>query len=299
MDKVKGIINSVKEVIYKINPQYLGIVILFIMLAITVLAAIIVNYMMKSKAIRDKYKSMTSASNEQISKSMKDTRIKAFNYEVIEAFIYSNGVAYMTNYKITPVGYMIMKVGFAVLLSIVGFQLSFLGGIIGLILGYFGLDLIFMQSNKSDNKNMLDDIKTIYDTLRIQTKAGVYITSVIADCYLVAHNKRFKDALLRLTSDIAAKNDIEDALEKFRNKFSNEYIDTLVVIIKQSMQTGQAAKMFDDIKNQITDIDAAMMMNEKISIQTKIVIVEVLLYSAIIFVSIYIAVASLQVGLQF
>lgn len=299
MDKVKGIINSVKEVIYKINPQYLGVAILFIMLAITVLAVIILNYMIKSKAIRDKYKSMTSAGNKQISKSMKDTKVKAFNYEVIEAFIYSNGIAYMTNYKMTPVGYMILKILSAVFFSIIGFQMSLLGGIIGLVLGYFGLDFIFIESNKSDNKNMLDDIKTIYDTLRIQTKAGVYITSVIADCYLVVRNKRFKDALLRLTSDIAAKNDIEDALEKFRNKFSNEYIDTLVVIIKQSMQTGQAAKMFDDIKNQITDIDAAMMMNEKISIQTKIVTVEVLLYSAIIFVSIYIAVASLQVGLQF
>lgn len=299
MDKVKGIINSVKEVIYKINPQYLGVAILFIMLAITVLAVIVLNYMIKSKAIRDKYKSMTSAGNKQISKSMKNTKVKAFNYEVIEAFIYSNGIAYMTNYKMTPVGYMILKILSAVFFSIIGFQMSLLGGIIGLVLGYFGLDFIFIESNKSDNKNMLDDIKTIYDTLRIQTKAGVYITSVIADCYLVVRNKRFKDALLRLTSDIAAKNDIEDALEKFRNKFSNEYIDTLVVIIKQSMQTGQAAKMFDDIKNQITDIDAAMMMNEKISIQTKIVTVEVLLYSAIIFVSIYIAVASLQVGLQF
>ena len=165
--------------------------------------------------------------------------------------------------------------------------------------GYFGLDFIINQSDKSDNIKMLDDIKNVYDTLRIQTKAGVYITSVITDCYLVVQNKRLKKAFLKLTSDIVAKNDIESALDDFRNKFNNEYIDTLVIIIKQSMKTGQASRMFDDIRNQITDIESAMVMHEKTSIQSKITFCQILLYVAIIVVSLYIAVVTLASGLLF
>ena len=65
------------------------------------------------------------------------------------------------------------------------------------------------------------------------------------------------------------------------------------------MKTGQAAKMFEDIRNQITDIEAAMMAAEKVRIQTMITFCQIMLYVSIIAVSIFIAVTSLSTGLAF
>ena len=65
------------------------------------------------------------------------------------------------------------------------------------------------------------------------------------------------------------------------------------------MKTGQATRMFEDIRAQITDIEVAMMESEKRRVQTMITICQVILYTAIIAVSIYIAVVALQNGLGF
>lgn len=204
----------------------------------------------------------------------------------------------MTNYKMTPLMYIMLRVSLALFLMILGLQFNLFAGLALLPIGYFGLDFIINMSDKADNDKMLADIEDVYDTLRIQTKAGVYITSVLTDCYLVVKNKRLKSAFLKLTSDIAAKNDIDTALDDFRGKFRNEYIDTLVIIIKQSMQTGQAAKMFDDIREQIADIDAAMLINEKNSINSKIIFVQMIVYVAIIVVAVYITFISITNGLN-
>lgn len=230
---------------------------------------------------------------------MNATKIKAFNYNEIENYINRVGLVYMTNGKMTPVSYMLLKIFLALFFMFIGLQANVILGLGFLLIGYVGLDLILNLSDKTDNDAMLEDIKNVYDTLRIQTKAGVYITSVITDCYLVAQNKRLKTAFLNLTSDIIAKNDLETSLEEFRSKFNNEYINTLVIIINQSLQTGQAAKMFDDIREQIKDIEAAMMISEKTRIQQWIIFVQILLYGAIILTSVYVAIINLGNGLSF
>lgn len=299
MEKIKEIGSQIRQFINSLNPDYVALVALLFMLLVAVLVLILVNHMIKSGQIKKQYRSVVDKNKEAIEKSMRGSKLKAFSYDEIEAYISRSGLGYMTDDKINPVTYMILKIFFAIFFMIVGLQENLWLGLILLPVGYFGLDFIINESDKSDNIKMLDDIKNVYDTLRIQTKAGVYITSVITDCYLVVQNKRLKKAFLKLTSDIVAKNDIESALDDFRNKFNNEYIDTLVIIIKQSMKTGQASKMFDDIRNQITDIESAMVMHEKTSIQSKITFCQILLYVAIIVVSLYIAVVTLASGLLF
>lgn len=291
MENIRSYINS-------LDPSLIGKLVLVSMILFIILLVILFNHIMKSEQIKKSYQGIVDKNRESFIKNMRGSRLKAFNYDELNNYICRTGLSYMTNEKLTPISYMFLKIAFAFFFMIVGLQDSLILGIILLPVGYFGLDLIASESNKADNTNMLEDIKNVYDTLRIQTKAGVYITSVITDCYLVVQNKRLKKAFLRLTSDMAAKNDANEALDNFKNKFTNEYIDTLVIIIKQSMQTGQAAKMFEDIRNQITDIEAAMVMHEKIRIQTKITFVQLMLYSAIIIVAIFIAVTSLSKGLQ-
>lgn len=295
---MNDLINSIKEFIYSLNPSYVGIAATVFMIVALVLSTIFISAFLKSEWLRKIGNKAYMTSRNAIMYGMKSTSIKYFNYDAIDKYITSSGLAYMTNYKITPLMYLLLRVFLALFGMIIGMQFSLVAGLIMLPVGYLGLDFIINASDKSDNNKMLGDIEDVYDTLRIQTKAGVYITSVLTDCYLVVRNKRLKSAFLKLTSDIAAKNDIDTALDDFRLKFRNEYIDTLVIIIKQSMQTGQAAKMFDDIREQIADIDAAMLINEKQSINAKIITVQILIYISIIIVTIYIAFIALTSGLS-
>lgn len=292
MEKITNFINQ-------LNPGYVAIAILVFLILIPILILFLINSIIKDGELKKKYRSVIDKNKEEIIKNMKVTKFKAFNYDELSLYISRSGLGYMTDDKITPLSYTLLKIFFALFFMIAGLQANLILGLVLLPVGYFGLDFIINESDKSDNAKMLEDIKNVYDTLRIQTKAGVYITSVITDCYLVVQNKRLKKAFLKLTSDIIAKNDVDTALDDFKNKFNNEYINTLVIIIKQSLKTGQASKMFDDIRGQITDIESAIAMNEKISIQSKITMVQIMLYVAIIIVSIYIAVQSLSVGLQF
>lgn len=298
MDSIKQALETAKEFIYSLNPTYVELVATLFLVVTLILATIFISRFLRSEQLKKMGNKAYMVTRQSFLNSMKASTIKSFNYDAVEQYINSSGLAYMTNYKMTPLMYIMLRVSLALFLMILELQFNLFVGLALLPIGYFGLDFIINMSDKADNDKMLADIEDVYDTLRIQTKAGVYITSVLTDCYLVVKNKRLKSAFLKLTSDIAAKNDIDTALDDFRGKFRNEYIDTLVIIIKQSMQTGQAAKMFDDIREQIADIDAAMLINEKNSINSKIIFVQMIVYVAIIVVAVYITFISITSGLN-
>lgn len=291
---------KIKDFIYGLNPTYVAIVAFLFLVLTTVLLTMWLVSLSKSEQLKNSYQKATAYSRELMIENMKVSKLKAFNYDEIKMYMSRSGLDFMTDGKLTPLTYLALRLAFGFIFLVCGIQLAnVVVGIMAAVVGFFALDFILNISDKSDNDKMLDDIKNIYDTLRIQTKAGVYITSVITDCYLVVQNKRLKQALLELTSDIIAKNDTEDALDTFRNKFNNPYIDTMVIIIKQSMKTGQASKMFDDIKVQIVDIEAAMMLAEQVKIKAEITFVQILMYIAIIVVAILLAFLSLSSGLNF
>lgn len=298
MDSIKQALETVKEFIYSLNPTYVELAATLFLVITLILATIFISGFLRSEQLKKMGNKVYMVTRQSFLNSMKASTIKSFNYDAVEQYINSSGLAYMTNYKMTPLMYIMLRIILALFLMISGLQFNLFAGLALLPIGYFGLDFIINMSDKADNDKMLADIEGVYDTLRIQTKAGVYITSVLTDCYLVVKNKRLKSAFLKLTSDIAAKNDIDTALDDFRGKFRNEYIDTLVIIIKQSMQTGQAAKMFDDIREQIADIDAAMLINEKNSINSKIIFVQMIVYVAIIVVAVYITFISITNSLN-
>lgn len=291
---------AVKEYILGINPLYICIAKYLFMILTMVLGTIWLLSLYRSEEVRKTSKDIGDRALQQAVNSMKSSKFRMFNYDELKLYMSRSGVDFMTNEKLTPLGYVGLKLLLSLFLLIVCIQQGSVFG--GLFLGiacFFIIDLIINMSDKSDNDKMLDDIKNIYDTLRIQTKAGVYITSVLTDCYLVVQNRRLKKALLDLTSDIIAKNDIEYSLDKFKDKFNNEYIDTMVIIIRQSLKTGQAVKMFDDIKVQIDDIDAAMIIAEQNRIKSQIIFVQLLLYLSIIALAIFVAVLGVQDGLAF
>jgi tight adherence protein C len=286
------------NIIYSLNFTVVSVLAWVALIVTVVCATLMISGFLRSEELAQLSNKLGEKGKEAISHGMKITKVKTLNYDSVNAYINSCGLAYMTNYKITATSYVIMKFGFALFAMIVGLQVSLLTGLILLPIGYVGLDFIMNASDKSDNVKMLSDIENVYDVLRIQTKAGVYITSVLTDCYLVVKNKRLKSAFLKLTSDIAAKNDIETALDEFKGKFRNEYIEALVIIVNQSMRTGQAAKMFDDIREQIADINEAMLTAEKEKINRQIIAIQLIIYMIIIIVTAFISYITLMDGLS-
>ena len=146
-----------------------------IMLFIIFAVAYLVDYMVKNEIIQKQYSKMQGRGKQFLTENMKRAKGKSFNYEYMDAFINKYGVNFMIK-GITPVGYVALKLIASVFVMVVTMHENV---VLGLAFGpacYYILDFIFIESNKSDNKLMLEDIKNVYDTLRIQIKAGVYIT---------------------------------------------------------------------------------------------------------------------------
>lgn len=216
-----------------------------------------------------------------IALSSQETKIKKLNYSYIETLLLRNGIKYKFKW-LDPVKYILINIALSLFtgwfLSAIELGLA----IPGMILGYFAFDLYIKYSNSSDNSEMMNDIKIVFTTLKLQTKAGRYITSALTEAFAVVKNKRLKDAILELNGDIINDRSISNAVDKFNAKFNNSYIDSLSVIIKQSSESGQAAQSFKDIEIQLDEIQSAMVIEEKKKISTQVLIVQLMIYGAII-----------------
>lgn len=146
---------------------------------------------------------------------------------------------------------------------------------------------IVKMSNKMDNDAMLYDIKNVYDTLKIQMKAGVYVSDVLAECYLIVKNRRFKNALRELANEIYTKHDLTEALEKFNGKFKNVYIDMLAMTLEQSLQSGQSVQMLGDISQQIQEVEHALFMKAKQKAGNQMLAFQLAVYFGILLIVIF------------
>ena len=234
-----------------------------------------------------------------VNSGMKSQKLNFLNYESIEKFISYTGLGYQFGKWFDPMVFLGVCILLALLGFFVGFSINPLAQIPLGIVGFFTLVFVGTLNNVQDNSQLLEDIKGVYDTLRIQTKAGVFLTSAIQECYLVVKNKRLKQALIELANDLLVKNDVESAADEFQGKFRNQYIDQMAVIIKQSQEQGRAAQMFDDIQGQIDDIQTAINLKEKAKIKNQITICQVFVYVQILQVVVFCVVGTLKGDLGF
>lgn len=211
-----------------------------------------------------------------------------FNLERIDTYLRAKGGYYMFDW-LEPFTFMMIKFGVAILFFIVGLSLIknnlLLALIIGAVLavgGFFAFDLLINVANDSDNDDMLNDIKSIFDTLKIQTKAGVFLSYSLSECYLIVKNARLKAAMLEMTNKIVIKNDIETAVTEFNKCFENSYIDTLCVTIKQSLESGKSVQILEDLSTQIADMQHAINIREREQMDSRIQLLEVLVFVGLI-----------------
>lgn len=138
-----------------------------------------------------------------------------------------------------------------------------------------------------DNETILPDMKKIYDTLRIQTKAGVFLDDALSECYLAAKNRRLKSALLELTTEISIKKNIEEALENFNGKFRNEHIKTFCMVINQAQDSGKSSQLLKDLSDQMKDLQHSINLKNKEALDRKVQIVELLIFVGLLAVTVY------------
>ena len=223
-----------------------------------------------------------------VGRILKKSKLNYFNFQSIQKFLKTRGAVYMFGEMATPVTFLLVKLLAFLLLFMVGISFdSIPAGLILGVLGFFMPDILLNVSNSMDNDTMLSDIKCIYDTLRIQTKAGVFLSASLCECYLAVKNRRLKSALLELTNDISTRREIDDALERFNEKFDFGQIDIFCIVIRQSMESGRSIKVLEDLSMQMNDLQRAINMKEKEALDRKVQVIELMLFIGLLAVTVY------------
>lgn len=211
-----------------------------------------------------------------------------FSYERIMEFLTRNGVDFIYQKKVSPIKFIVFKFLMGFLASLMCLQVSATPVFIPVgILVFFIPDIIIIYSNKSDNEHMLPDIKKIYDVIKVQALAGVYLTESLSECYLIVKNERLKDALLQMNNEIIAKKTMEEAVFNFNIQFHNSYIDTFCMIIKQSLVSGKKIQILEDISSNINNVQSAIYYLDKEKIDRRIQILELMIYIALMVICVF------------
>ena len=250
-------------------------------LIIIALAITFVLLFIKNQYLMGKYQARLNEQLGELERSMQNQSWKSLNYEYIKTRLLKNGITFKFP-NITPLRYILINLGISIFLGWFLSMISLWLAIPGVVIGYKLFDWYITYSNSSDNSEMMGDIKSVFTTLKMQTQAGLYITSALTEAFTIVKNPRLKAAILELSGDIINNKSISVALDTFNNKFNNTYIDSLAVIIKQSSESGKASSSFKDIEVQLDEIQSAMVLEEKKRIQSQSLMVQFMIYGAIV-----------------
>lgn len=245
--------------------------------------------------------SILNARSELIETQRKQQKLEKFSkrlfkknrkkYNEMKVYLSRVGANYMLNRVIDPLEFILVKFILAIFAGVVGYACKdAIGAVFGVVLGYKALDLLLEVSNKRDNEFILQDIRSIYETVIIKTEGGMFLTDAILQCYKITENERLKDALLQLSGEISTKNNIKEAIDKFALKFKNRYITSFCVIIKQGFESGETLNALTDVSKQLTNIQSALEYKEKEKLDYQIMICEFLILADMIFVILYVVI---------
>ena len=220
---------------------------------------------------------------------LRKSKLKYLDPDSIQKFLESTGAVYMFKGFANPASFIMLKILSAILLYFLSTQISRNFPILFIFAaaGFFLPELLLCVSDYFDNETILPDMKKIYDTLRIQTKAGVFLDDALSECYLAAKNRRLKNALLELTTEISIKKNIEEALENFNGKFRNEHIRTFCMVINQAQDSGKSSQLLKDLSDQMKDLQHSINMKNKEALDRKVQIIELLIFIGLLAVTIY------------
>lgn len=263
------------------TSEGVSLAIIIVRILVLVLAFSLFYLFLRNQELLKSYNDRFNQSLDDISSSMKGQKLKRLNYSYIEKMLLSNGIKFKFK-KINPLKYILINISISLAIAWFISFIDIWAALVGMIVGYYLFDLYIWYSNSSDNKEMMSDIKIVFTTLKLQTKAGLFITTALTEAFTLVKNPRLKQAILELSGDIINDKSINTSLERFNSKFNNNYIDSLVVVIKQSTESGKAAQSFKDIEMQLDEIQSSINLEEKRKIELQVLFVNIILYGAII-----------------
>ncbi len=224
---------------------------------------------------------------ERINNRLKEQKSGLFDYNNIQQFLTANGAAFHYGAGINPTNYIMMRIiistgGFGV-----GIQFHWTVAVMAAVLGFYLPSFYLMRANMRDNDGLLPQLQTMYNTLMVQIKAGVYITDALAECYHSFPKGRLRTALEEMNTELFVNKSFDEVLERFNSKFNNTFIDTLCVILKQAQESGQAVDLLRDMSEQLKDMKAARLLKKKESLDRSITFCLLGIMAAMIAVIVY------------
>lgn len=217
-------------------------------------------------------------------------------YRRKEKWLLRVGASFHLGSGISPFTLLFVKLllGFAGFLAVSNISLVY--GAIVMILLYFLPEILFGYLNRQDNKKLLPQLQLVYRGLEIQMRAGVHVTQALAECYSCVKEKRLKQALLDMTSDLVVHGDIYEALRNLQEKFDNRHIDSLCIVILQSMESGQAIDLLNDLGEQMKDMELILMNGKKENLDRSITFYQLGILAAVLGVVIYACVTEILIS---
>lgn len=269
----------------------------FVKIAKYVFFAIVIAYGYSAVMFGLDHKSkFVALSKEAVDNAIGKSKSDLFNRERINGYLSKMGVLYHRNdYALDASTFILEKIviggalALACLIFAPGLVWKLTGALVAFILGFMVPNFMIYSKDKKDNEAMQDDIVSIYTILKLNAKAGVFISDSLVECQRSVTNGRLKAGLTELNNNILSRKlTLEDSVELFNARFNNEQIDNLTVILRQSLRTGQIANMLDDVSKQIEDINKLRTEQEKIKMQRQTKMMNIAFFVGISALIIYI-----------
>lgn len=190
------------------------------------------------------------------------------DYAQVKKYLDANGVTYHFGKSFgDPVAWLVLRMGCAVLFGAAGALLNIGIGLITILIGFQFPPFMLKRANIRDNDKMVTQIKTLYNTLQIQIRAGISVQNAMAEAYSYFPKGRLRDALLEFSTLLYMQNTFEEALDKLASRFDNDLIDSFCIILRQAQKSGRVIDLLADMSIQIDDMRHGAQLKRKESLE--------------------------------
>lgn len=146
---------------------------------------------------------------------------------------------------------------------------------------------LMVNNDKGDNKKMLPDINSMYETLKVSATAGIPIIDGLAECYRQVKHPRLKSAMSEVSNSIHAGRNIETAINNLRAQFTSPEIIQFCIVIKQALETGRQEEILTDLAANMREVQNEINHQLEESLNTKVQMIQMGLLFLLIFTMLY------------
>ena len=193
-------------------------------------------------------------------------------YEKLQKWLKSIGAEFSVKGFGDPFQFVVINLLLAVVVLVIFSVLSdlFTGVLVAAALVATEI-LMLVLIDQKNNREMLEDVSFLYDATAIQLTSNIYMVEAISNCLLYIRNKRLKQALTELCSNLSLGGDVRAATRDFSEKFHNEYLDTFCgVIVQVTTQTGEAGRLIEDMSRQLAVLKETNFASQKKATENKL-----------------------------